>query len=456
MTALPVATDLEEADCPIFIVGCPRSGTSALWAALQRHPRLGSQGSLEKEIWFFIEFFEGRAQHPKYRVNALDRVFVAEAAQFVNRFVSRHCGASSGRYVTAHPNNVFYLDELCQYLPGAKFIMLVRDPVATVWSLLNAPFAVEAGWRKAADVVTPDDVLANVERWKHANRVIMQFEQSERSQRAITVRHENLLTDADAEVDRLWRFLGEEPCREAVDSLKNKVFNSSFLPQPLFSRDNAERLAFFERQNIAAHQSEIVVKTVHDQCRQEMEYFGYLGRTAAPSGNSSPTVVANKWRPDEGDDRSIEIIEAGLMDQRRRPADHFLPGDEAVLGVTVRAHREIQNVSVSFRVVAAEGNHVFGTTTFDERYRLPSLQAGRQITVLFQFAVQVRPGRYQVDLAVNTVSRRDYADNQRHDYIANAVGMNVLSSESRPVHYLFHNPVVISTAPAQISMGGRT
>ncbi len=294
MNTLPDA-DLQEADCPVFIVGCPRSGTSALWTALQRHPRLGSQGSLEKEVWFFIEFFAGRTQHPQYRVNELDRVFAAEATQFINRFVSRHCGAGApgtpgrGRYVTAHPNNLFYLDELCRYLPGAKFIMLVRDPVATVWSLLHASFSLEAGWRKSGDAVTPDDVLANVRRWKEASQVIMQFEHSDRSQRAITVRHEDLLADPDAEVDRLLEFLGEGPCREVVDSLKNKVFNSSFLSQPLFIKDNAARLAFFERQKLGAYQSEIVVKTVHDHCRNEMEYFDYLGRdTGADKGLQPP------------------------------------------------------------------------------------------------------------------------------------------------------------------------
>ena len=92
---------------------------------------------------------------------------------------------------------------------------------------------------------------------------------------------------------------------------------------------------------------------------------------------------------------------------------------------------------------------MFGTTTFDERYELPPLKAEQQITVLFRFAVGVHPGSYQIDVAVNTVSRRDYADNQRHDYIENAARMNVLYSELRPVHYLFHNPVVISTAPVK-------
>ncbi len=443
MSSLP-DTDFKGADCPVFIVGCPRTGTSALWTALQQHPRLGSLGSWENEIRFFIEFFAGRTHHPQYRVNALDRRFAAEATQFIHRFISQHCGSSSGRYVTAHPNNLFYLDELCRYLPGAKFILLIRDPVATVWSLLNAPFSVEAGWRKAKDAISPEDVLANAQRWKNASQAIMQFERSDRNHRAITIRHENLLTDPEVEVDRLLGFLGEEPCRAVAESLKNHVFNSSFLSQPLFTEDNAARLAFFERQRFGAYQNEAVVKTVHDQCRDEMEYFGYVGRAPSPPTDSSPIVPENKWRPDERDDRTIEIIQVVLMDHDQRPADHFLPGDVAVLSVTVGAHAEFQNVSVSFRVVDASGNHMFGTTTFDERYQLPPLKAGQQITVLFEFGVHVPRGRYQVDLAVNTVSRRDYADNQRHHYIENAVQMNVLSSESRPVHYLFHNPVAIS------------
>ncbi len=104
-------------------------------------------------------------------------------------------------------------------------------------------------------------------------------------------------------------------------------------------------------------------------------------------------------------------------------------------------------MSVSFRVVDAAGNDVFGTTTFDERYPLPPLKAEQQITVLFRFAVHIRPGKYHVDVAVNTVSRRDYADNCRHHYIENAARMNVLYAETRPVHYLFHNPVAICLGP---------
>jgi len=53
--------------------------------------------------------------------------------------------------------------------------------------------------------------------------------------------------------------------------------------------------------------------------------------------------------------------------------------------VVVRANESVKNLSVSFLVRDADGLALFGTTTFDEKVKLPHLSAGGELSVGFHF-----------------------------------------------------------------------
>ena len=119
-------------DRPILIVACPRSGTSALFALLQRHEALRSLASEGHVIW-------NRYQHPRAKGWTSDRaseqdVHPGEEA-FVHHAVQRVTGGR--RFLDKTPKNVLRIPYLAHLFPDAFFVFLKRDGRATVSSLIE-------------------------------------------------------------------------------------------------------------------------------------------------------------------------------------------------------------------------------------------------------------------------------------------------------------------------------
>lgn len=120
---------------PIFVLGCPRAGTSLLLQALLQSPALRSVQSEGHILW--DEF-----HHPRDRgwdSDALDAGDVSsrerEYVHYAVRLIVR-----DRRFVDKTPENclrVSYLDEL---FPDARFVFLHRDAAENVSSLME-------GWR---------------------------------------------------------------------------------------------------------------------------------------------------------------------------------------------------------------------------------------------------------------------------------------------------------------------
>ena len=198
--------DTTEQHMSVFVCGCQRSATTAVYEALSRHSALRSMGVHEKELWFFTELFE-RRQYPAYRYHRLDEMYLNEAVRFIDSFIRRKCGSQFGHYLTGHPSNIMIAASLHVFLPHAKFIMLVRDPLETVTSMLNAPFALEAGWRSNQDEVSELDVETLVEIWRTRARIILDAYSGQFGAAAKVIRHEKLVADPQAELASISDFL---------------------------------------------------------------------------------------------------------------------------------------------------------------------------------------------------------------------------------------------------------
>src|SRR5262245_58233978 len=219
---------------PVFICGCPRSGTTALWNALKQHHGLGPAADKwqDKELWFFTEFFQGRKeQEVARRAYKNDQLFELEATLFINDFMTRHCASSSGRYVTAHLDNLFYVRQLLKAIPQAKFLFVVRHPQETVWSLLNSFFAVGfVRKNRAAHLITEEEIVTCTRIWKKAAQVVLEALRGEFGTSTLVVRQEDLILRPRAIAQEVLAFLGE-PFDEAVaNSLASGIINSSFAP----------------------------------------------------------------------------------------------------------------------------------------------------------------------------------------------------------------------------------
>jgi hypothetical protein len=120
---------------PIFVVGCPRSGTSVLFAMLSEHERLRSFPGEGHRLW-------NAYQHPRRKGWTSDRASAEDVrtgeAEFLYAAIAHTAG--SDRFLDKTPKNVMRMSYLATIFPDALFVLLRRDGRATVSSLIE-------GWR---------------------------------------------------------------------------------------------------------------------------------------------------------------------------------------------------------------------------------------------------------------------------------------------------------------------
>jgi hypothetical protein len=137
-SALPVSPPRD----PIFLIGCPRSGTSLLYAILQRSPELAGLPGEGHILWESLH-------HPKshaWESNALGAEHVRkidrDLAYAAIRAISR-----GRRFLDKTPKNSLRVLYLAELFPDADFIFLRRRGADNVNSLLQ-------GWRAHPRFVT--------------------------------------------------------------------------------------------------------------------------------------------------------------------------------------------------------------------------------------------------------------------------------------------------------------
>jgi hypothetical protein len=117
---------------PIFVIGCPRSGTTLLFRLLQRHRDVSTPGGEGHILWSTF-------QHPRTRDWASDRLVAGDIRegerQFLYAAIDRMAGG--GRFLDKTPRNCLRIPYLLELFPGAKFVLLKRDGPPTVSSLIE-------------------------------------------------------------------------------------------------------------------------------------------------------------------------------------------------------------------------------------------------------------------------------------------------------------------------------
>lgn len=116
-----------------FVIGAPRCGTTTLFHTLMQHPSILPPA--RKELAFFNLLF--RQGLPWYR------------SRFPGAWERLKVRASTGAFATgdATPSYLFHphaARRICQTVPEAKLIVVLRDPVERAWSHYH--WALEAGY----------------------------------------------------------------------------------------------------------------------------------------------------------------------------------------------------------------------------------------------------------------------------------------------------------------------
>ncbi|MEO0540382.1 MAG: sulfotransferase [Cyanobacteria bacterium P01_A01_bin.105] len=157
--------DVAKLETPVFVVGCPRSGTTLLQRMLNQH----SQIAIASETHFIWRFWRQRAtygdlqQDAHYQRLIEDIVAMPEFAEMqlntteftaqawtlprcyrnllsllLVSFAQRQTATVTGEKT---PDHLRFLDVLQQFYPAARFIHVVRDPRAVVNSWKTVPWS---------------------------------------------------------------------------------------------------------------------------------------------------------------------------------------------------------------------------------------------------------------------------------------------------------------------------
>jgi Sulfotransferase family len=120
---------------PIFVLGCPRSGTSVLLQALLQSPELRSVQSEGHILW--DEF-----HHPRDRSWDSDALGAVDVSRREREYVYRaiRWWARGRRFVDKTPENCLRVPYLDALFPDARFVFLRRRAADNVSSLME-------GWR---------------------------------------------------------------------------------------------------------------------------------------------------------------------------------------------------------------------------------------------------------------------------------------------------------------------
>ena len=212
---------------PVFIIGCPRSGTSALAWSVANHPDFwtsaesdflmplfGPAGRLKK---LYNDMAKPPAQRQRWLIE--NGVSYAEFARYVGHgidqlFLSR---SNNRRWIDQSPAYTLFAEDLCDIFPEAQFLHAVRDGRRVVNSMLNSGFP--APWAT--------DFEKACQTWVHYVQLGQRL-QAQHPGRVYEVRNENLISDPETATDTYLDFLNATPSDQPATFLKENWINSSF------------------------------------------------------------------------------------------------------------------------------------------------------------------------------------------------------------------------------------
>lgn len=213
----------------MFIIGSPRSGTSAIGHALAEHPDFWTSNESD----FLIPFCEGglikRAHqlswdHPKSgwarRCDVSYEEFAAYFGYGIDQlFLSRSEGK---RWIDQTPGYTMVVDDLAMMFPNARFLHILRDGRSVVNSMIHSGFdklGMNISWAK--------DFTQACKAWVVHVEKAREFSESH-TDRCLEVVYENLTVDPESTFRTIFDFLDAEYSPKSAHYLNSVRINSSY------------------------------------------------------------------------------------------------------------------------------------------------------------------------------------------------------------------------------------
>jgi hypothetical protein len=315
---------MSPSDRPIFVVGCPRSGTTLFRTMLSAHQSI----AIPPETRYLMGMYWRRSQlgdlrqretraelasaivddpETRFRVLGVDGEQIkaeiidgpptlGTAFGIVFRGYARKF--DKPRWGDKRPAYYAFMDELDHLFPDAQFIHLIRDPRACVESLKRQEWY-------------PDEAAPCVAAWVHAVRSATRSGRKLGPKRYLEVRYEDLVSDPEKVSRTICDFLDEpfdeQMCRPEL--IADKVNPAHY--QQRRQIQEGVNTASVEAWATRLPADEIAL--VDRVARRWMRRFGYAPSTAA--GKAHPLQVARAVRLHTGYGR--RLTGRRLVDARR-------------------------------------------------------------------------------------------------------------------------------------------
>ena len=219
---------------PLFMGGCPRSGTTLVQVMLDMHPEMGMPRETDfiRELWWRRRGF-GDLREPANRRRVAEWIF-SDKEHLYRRLIHRRISRSEAiEEVAASPPTIGSIVERClrlhapdaprlgdkrpaysgfigpllQMFPDAQYINVIRDPRGVAASQLAM------GWHRPG-VVVP----AAIARWEAAVVRTDHYARKLRPDQLLDLRYEDLVADPHTQITRVLEFAGLE-AGDVVDQL---------------------------------------------------------------------------------------------------------------------------------------------------------------------------------------------------------------------------------------------
>ncbi len=221
-------------DNPIFIVGCPRSGTTILASILNRHSKIASATethffnfvSKNNYDWKHFDLSTFKSLLEESRISDFTNLIKVEEDTLVQKFIDSTSDKSQStleiddfykkqvfdilmntllekrnktRFCEKTPQHLHNVAEILKLYPQAKFIHLIRDGRDTVNSLLKMP------WR-------PDGLVNNARFWIQYIRLGQELNKQMATLpgNLLTMKYEELLNEPNSSLQKICEFIGEK------------------------------------------------------------------------------------------------------------------------------------------------------------------------------------------------------------------------------------------------------
>jgi len=187
---------------PIFVVGCPRSGTTILRWSLDSHPRI-SAGPEESALYYLSKADNAKARERREGYGVGEDSWHAMVRDLVDGLMRPYAeNQGKTRWALKHPELCFSIPFLDKIFPDCQVIHIVRDPsdvVASCQGLFGRSLTDRYAklWDKSVRTAERDGPKLGPDRFK-------------------TVRYEDLVTEPEKQVREVIEWLGEPWSEEAL------------------------------------------------------------------------------------------------------------------------------------------------------------------------------------------------------------------------------------------------